>query len=453
MEAPAVAASAGVSASRQKNCNACVQAKRRCDRRMPICSRCTEKKVDCLYSKSRTANRPGKHTRAPTPCTEALSLLEGPTLSALDIPVPSFDISRLDAIPSDFYPDVIIESISQPIQDTPSGSDMSMDTFMHFMGGSVPSSSDQWLVTAEEAHAPRRPTTPVDADVIEGYEKMATCQFDTWQVYDPKTPLYYIVHRVKGFTSEMATKNTTPFIHHSLYRGYTPQCIVSCFTACVLYANRTSANTAMAMRALSNSARELVNAETGSVIPTPIEKLARSHALLFYQTIRLFDGDIALRAQGEKDMELLKTWLEELCQIRDNLGGLARLESASVREQPPMEWEKWVFAECLRRTVLMAYAVIGLYELLKDPDNMDPENPWAYVHRWTLGRSLWEANSPIEFQRAWRDSRYFIIANFTLEGFIENGKGDDVDEFGEMLLVAYMGTDAMKGIMQRRETT
>lgn len=64
----------------------------------------------------------------------------------------------------------------------------------------------------------------------------------------------------------------------------------------------------------------------------------------------------------------------------------------------------------------------------------DPDDPWAYAHRWTLGRSLWEASSSGDFRRAWEHSRHFVITNFTLEHFIEHGKGEDVDEFAEMIL-------------------
>lgn len=37
--------------SRQKSCNACVKAKRRCDKRAPTCSRCAEKQFQCVYLK------------------------------------------------------------------------------------------------------------------------------------------------------------------------------------------------------------------------------------------------------------------------------------------------------------------------------------------------------------------------------------------------------------------
>jgi hypothetical protein len=36
-------------ASRQKNCNACVRSKRKCDKQLPACGRCIKKRYLCLY--------------------------------------------------------------------------------------------------------------------------------------------------------------------------------------------------------------------------------------------------------------------------------------------------------------------------------------------------------------------------------------------------------------------
>jgi hypothetical protein len=133
--------------------------------------------------------------------------------------------------------------------------------------------------------------------------------------------------------------NATPFLHRYLYQDYTPKCIMSCFSTSVLYANRTSANTAMMMRTLHGNVRELVDTEARRIVSTPTEKLARAQALFLYQIIRLFDGDVALRAQGEKDLPLLQTWLGELCKLRENLGDLAQLEHNAARKHPPAEWK------------------------------------------------------------------------------------------------------------------
>jgi hypothetical protein len=158
-------------------------------------------------------------------------------------------------------------------------------------------------------------------------------------MYDPKTPLYHVVNRVKGFISDAATRNATPFIHRYLYRDHTPRCILDCFSTNVLYTNRSAGNAAMVMRVLHSNVTELIGAETSRVGTTVAEKLARTQALFLYQVIRLFDGDVTLRAQAEMDIPLLQTWLAELCRVRENLGDLAELEDSVVRADTPQEWE------------------------------------------------------------------------------------------------------------------
>ena len=145
----------------------------------------------------------------------------------------------------------------------------------------------------------------------------------------------------------MATHNTTPFLHRYLYRDCAPQCIMSCFATSVLYANRTPANTAMVMRAIHTTVRDLIGDETARITATPIERLARTHALFLYLIIQLFDGDIALRAQGEKELPVFQTWLSDLCKTRENLGGAAQVESSLARNQSPKEWEVCVIRRCL----------------------------------------------------------------------------------------------------------
>lgn len=252
--------------------------------------------------------------------------------------------------------------------------------------------------------------------------------------------------------------------------------MLSCFTTNVLYANRTDTNMAMVMRALQESVHELIVSESNRVVATPTEKLARAQALFLYQVIRLFDGDITLRAQGEKDTALLHTWLGDLCRIREHLGDLAELENGATRSQPPKEWEvsahhyssrclclpqcghqRWVFAESVRRTIVMAHSVMKVYEMMKGSDTKgrfivaypmdyyiqadrcvgDP-GVWAYNHRWTLSRHLWEADSTYEFERMWKEKPQFIISNFSFARFLEHGRGEDVDEFAEILLSMYV---------------
>jgi hypothetical protein len=99
----------------------------------------------------------------------------------------------------------------------------------------------------------------------------------------------------------------------------------------------------------------------------------------------------------------------------------------------------------------MAYSVITLYETMKDSEctgysllflcsgselteKSDDPGPWAYVHRWTLSRHLWEANSSFMFDRMWKEKPHYIINNYSFEKFLDYGRGEDVDEFAEILL-------------------
>jgi len=158
-------------------------------------------------------------------------------------------------------------------------------------------------------------------------------------LYDPTTPLYHLANRIKSFTSGAAERNATPFMHRYLYKDHTPSCILECFSINVLYSNRNPANMAMVMRALHHNVGDLVRTERGRATSTVAQKLARTQALFLYQVIRLFDGDITLRAQGEADIPLLQAWLGELCRVRDNLGDLEGTAQSAVVMQPPKDWE------------------------------------------------------------------------------------------------------------------
>lgn len=103
----------------------------------------------------------------------------------------------------------------------------------------------------------------------------------------------------------------------------------------------------------------------------------------------------------------------------------------------------------------MAYSVVFLYELIKDPGYrgkketckslkskyvladlipLEESGPWGRPNRWSLARSLWESGSDFDFFRLWKEKPHFIITNHSLEHFVGHGKGEDVDEFAEIIL-------------------
>ncbi|RYP08072.1 hypothetical protein DL764_002112 [Monosporascus ibericus] len=378
--------------SRQKNCNSCVQAKRRCDRRTPICSRCAEKKIACVYGKAKVASQPDKEEFEPSfPSIESLGF--GSPACTPFAPGRSPDANYIGIMP--IYSQLGVattatESMQGHVVDATVYGDMSMDPFIDLMGNNITPTQDQWLVQIEQEPMSERPSSPADEEVIRSYDKMVDfCgHMAPWHLYDSNTPLHYIVARVKGFITDVATRNATPFLHRYLYRDHTPQCVLSCFAANVLYANRTQANTAMVMLALHSSVRGLMDAEAGRNAATPVEKLARTQALFLYQIIRLLDGDVILRAQGERDIPLLQKWCDEKAATK-RVGGKDSLVSLTI-------------------PLLTSFAAV-------------------------------------------RDG-YSQNLNYSFEHFLEYGRGEDVDEFAEILLSVYMGVDATSEFISAKNT-
>jgi hypothetical protein len=72
--------------------------------------------------------------------------------------------------------------------------------------------------------------------------------------------------------------------------------------------------------------------------------------------------------------------------------------------------------------------------IIADRKETDTPDPWRFIHRWTLSRWLWEASSSSEFQQAWKEKPQFFITNYSFEHFLKCGRGEDVDEFAEILL-------------------
>ncbi|KAK9423954.1 putative Zn(2)-C6 fungal-type domain-containing protein [Seiridium unicorne] len=429
--------------SRKKNCDNCIQGKRRCDRQTPSCSRCAKKEHLCIYSKTVSASDPTKDLEH---MTYNQDLETDETGYSLFNPGSSHNVDHTGGLSTNPHRNDAIEYTPQRAGPTTSSGYTVLDDLLGLVNNNREPIFDQWLVAGNENLLGERLGLPVVEEITGTHEKMSSfCNYiDAQYFYDPTTPLHYVINRVKDFTTDMATQSATPFLHQRLYRDYTPPCILSCFAATALYTNRTPANAAMIVRTLQAHVHELISTEGSRFIFTPVDKLARTQALFLYQIIRLFDGDIALRAQGEKDMPVLLIWLGELCKIRENLGDLQELEDITVRKGQPTEWERWIFAESVRRTIIMAYSVLSLYELLKDPNHKGDPDPWAYVHRWTLSRPLWEAASSFEFDHLWKENPPFVIPNYSFGNFLKHGRGEDVDEFAKILMSVYLGMDGTR---------
>lgn len=185
--------------------------------------------------------------------------------------------------------------------------------------------------------------------------------------------------------ADFARTTESPFLHRHLYRQNVPCAMIKMYAAVTVYVAHSDLNREWALRVLNDGVEDLlavpniapcthchatrrspesatnpaaqvqpqdlndVATNTSNVI---YEKLARTQALWMYQVLRVFDGDIGLRAQAELDMSTLETWLLELEQYRDNLEEMCVLGEAEVKQRGPKSWEVCILAPL--STILMA---------------------------------------------------------------------------------------------------
>ncbi|KAI1734774.1 hypothetical protein F4680DRAFT_437373, partial [Xylaria scruposa] len=412
--------------SRQRNCNACVRSKRRCDKGQPACGRCVKQRYPCVY---------GGRRRTETAFGESADATF--SLGGIADPAPNSCVfmSASGAIPTMLGTDM----------DLPPDATFHLNSDFSSLLAAMPENNsflpNPWASPFTESSSTPREKTLVRKD----YSKMTPMcdDYAPWQLADPSTKAAFTLSMLKNLHVKFAQKSCTLYIHRWLYKDNMPRCILQAFTMCLLYTNQTEANRGVVLRVLHDSVTELKAGSSGKNL-VPQRKLARVHALMFYQAIRMFDGDVTLGQQADDDMELLESWNIELCKVRDDLDDLVEKGDAA-REHPPESWERWIFAETVRRTCIMCICLQRVWGMLKTRLKSADLGDWGTTHhRWTLSSHLWNAQNSFDFFRAWKEQPFWIISTFNFDDFLKTGTGDDLDEFAFYFLTLYFGVNEIK---------
>ncbi|KAI0175574.1 hypothetical protein GGR52DRAFT_318804 [Hypoxylon sp. FL1284] len=398
----------GVSSSRQKSCNACVRSKRRCDKRSPTCSNCIKKRLRCVYGGRPQAQSAANSADVPLAMD---SLIRPPST-----PGGGFLLDD-DASPADFDVNFGLSTPDTLLQVDSSFDYLINPTFETSYGLSAASSLTTKTLTLQD------------------YSRMLPmCEgFAPWQLSDPSSTAAYVMSVFKNLHVTFGREGSTIYVHRNLYLSDTPRWILQAFSMSVLYTNQTPATRGYVLKLLHEHVNSLVETASSTAL-TPREKLARVHAMMTYQTIRMFDGDVSLGQQAEEDLHLLEFWTNELGKLKDNLDDLAEADAVEIRSKPPESWERWLFAESVRRTYIISHSLKAFWELLKGRRCAADMGIWRYVHRWTLSKHLWDAPDPVDFFTAWSEKPIWIISSFDLEDLLRSGTRDDADEFALVFL-------------------
>lgn len=240
----------------------------------------------------------------------------------------------------------------------------------------------------------------------------------------------FCVKQLKSYPEKLFREGKTPFIHPRAYDPIMPQPLQEAFCASALYLGKTDANEAIVWDIISGKATQLMEHHASWSVS---EHLVCVQALIIFQIIRLFDGDIRQRADAERHNETLAQWTDHLA-LRTG----ATVSSDSVI---PTGWESWVFEEVICRTIIVSRMVEAMFSIQK----LGYCTLVAAVTElsFTIQKALWDAPSAMHWQRAVKDRSRFHAPRMDFAEALSTATLDDVDELGLLMLVTYKGLDGV----------
>ncbi|KAE8454262.1 hypothetical protein EG329_005187 [Mollisiaceae sp. DMI_Dod_QoI] len=405
--------------SRRKSCLECIKAKRRCVAASSKCQRCTTKELTCDYGRpDNLGNTEAEGTSSET--VDAISrgpvrLAPAITETIDDIMAPIFEQDQHGTAFAD---------LAWPMTAPDSWNRNDSSQLPNF------ASEDQlqW---------------PPDFDVasVEGQINVTRPTFEPGDDYITTGAIYhervrFAAHQFQSYPRIFYEHTQTPFIHRQSYMHQPPQVIQDALSACALYCGKNSENELFVFGDISRKVRNLIDLQL-PIMLSPIDLLASTQALLLYQIIRLFDGDIRQRADAESDETTLISWTEEL--LTRVLRISPTIESLTMDTLTISSWNDWIFKESCRRTILTSYMLQGVYSFLKV--GYDKVTGKVNKLSFTCQAALWNAPTEFHWKEALKDKDHFQVIVGEWDTVMAGVKPTDLEELGMMIMACYKGME------------
>lgn len=267
---------------RQRSCFECVKAKRKCDMRQPHCARCSRQSLPCTYPRQ-------------LELPPALSNIEGSedlpdqfkaatTNPIIGTTTPLLDLEYLDALTT--FEDQLLD-FDMPTAVT------SWNSLSHFMCS---------------------PTNDDDQTGLHNIDHTSRPSIISWANITPlvRSRIGYAIDQLKLAPRMMVETNSTLWSHVALYDEHMPRLLQDAHAACALYNARNDTNANFVDRHIIGRVDELL----ATSLPTAsIEILAQARALMLYQIMLVFGGNIRFCSY----IESLMPHLEEVGNLLLNL--------------------------------------------------------------------------------------------------------------------------------------
>ncbi|KAJ8115992.1 hypothetical protein OPT61_g2487 [Boeremia exigua] len=377
--------------TRHKSCVGCIQTKRRCDRNQPKCQRCITRGSDCQYVGSNDTRR---HTRRQ-------QVAERPILDT----VPDWGAQNLD-----------VELLSSATLASASLGGNIFEFPQHPFN--LPLDSQSLVPSIGDLGTqPRLPSTDPDNRLYDRVEYCAT--------------------RLSLLPDLFAKSGQNMFIHRQTFQSLLSPALQQAMSACALYCTRTSHTKALVRQILHHNVQHLL-ATTDPASASNHDLIAALQALILYQLIRLFDGDIRLRTAAEADTPTTILWASELrsraCASTLPLHPVVTFSSSCD------DWHIWLLSESLRRTVVTAFMLRGVYQYLKSGTHC----PTVVGVYFTAQEGLWNAQSELGWNRVRNEKVELQVLVNACDELMALASPTELEELGVLVTSTIWGLDATK---------
>jgi hypothetical protein len=268
------------------------------------------------------------------------------------------------------------------------------------------------------------------------------------------TDLSRLLRKVVSWLAEWVEHGSNTFIHRELYRYRMPRCIQDAYMSLSAYLRKTATNEHIIFRIVEERVLQLVAegvpwpVASGQSIDT-LEYLGRIQALLVYQCIGLYDGDIRLRHLTEQHIPVLEMWMTGLLQhisqvpccgdsLVANPHRLITPPSFTVPSENFL-WHSWILTESARRTWLVVAGIQGIYKLIQ---NGSASCMGGTI--FTTRQGFWEAPSAASWEKRCTETYAGMVRLTEMDKLFELVPKKEICEFARMVLSCTYGVEQVE---------
>ena len=218
----------------------------------------------------------------------------------------------------------------------------------------------------------------------------------------------FVARRLALIPKQFAEHAQTMFIHRAQFQKAHSTLLQDALSMSALHSMKSTASRAMVHEILQQKTVNLTH-DFDPSNSSSAALLAALQALLLYQIMRLFDGDISLRASAEADQAIIISWANELESRRLSTvqqGSSTAMLMHGVGPVASSDWELWLLEESIKRTTLTCLLLKGIYDYLK----LGYDSPVDLRVYFTAQQALGNAQSHVGWWRAWEQEPALEIA-------------------------------------------